>query len=102
MLSFIFLYVQIETIGDAYCVASGLHRLSATHAIQAAFMALKMMEAVRTFVPQALNVQTVEVYRSALMCQSIQYWLTVDHYRSAHYVCTHCTANVSDLITVYV
>lgn len=35
---------QVETIGDAYCVAGGLHRESDTHAVQIALMALKMME----------------------------------------------------------
>ena len=39
---------KIETIGDAYCVASGLHRASTTHAQQAAFMALKMIRTVET------------------------------------------------------
>lgn len=34
----------METIGDAYCVAGGLHRESDTHAVQIALMALKMME----------------------------------------------------------
>lgn len=36
--------VQVETIGDAYCVAGGLHKESETHAVQVALMALKMME----------------------------------------------------------
>lgn len=35
---------QVETIGDAYCVAGGLHKESETHAVQIALMALKMME----------------------------------------------------------
>lgn len=34
----------METIGDAYCVAGGLHKESETHALQIALMALKMME----------------------------------------------------------
>nr|XP_053655673.1 guanylate cyclase 32E-like [Cherax quadricarinatus] len=34
---------QVETIGDAYCVAGNLHRRSAWHAHQVAWMALKMM-----------------------------------------------------------
>ncbi|KAK3507539.1 hypothetical protein QTP70_028179 [Hemibagrus guttatus] len=34
----------VETIGDAYCVAGGLHKDSPTHAGQIALMALKMME----------------------------------------------------------
>ncbi|KAG9344080.1 hypothetical protein JZ751_012560, partial [Albula glossodonta] len=36
--------MQVETIGDAYCVAGGLHKESETHATQIALMALKMME----------------------------------------------------------
>lgn len=36
--------LQVETIGDAYCVAGGLHKESETHAVQIALMALKMME----------------------------------------------------------
>ncbi|XP_061164147.1 guanylate cyclase soluble subunit alpha-2-like [Saccostrea echinata] len=35
---------KVETIGDAYCVAGGLHRKSNYHAQQIAWMALKMME----------------------------------------------------------
>ncbi|XP_069600218.1 guanylate cyclase soluble subunit alpha-1 [Ranitomeya imitator] len=35
---------KVETIGDAYCVAGGLHKDSETHAFQVALMALKMME----------------------------------------------------------
>ncbi|KAM9328979.1 guanylate cyclase soluble subunit alpha-1 [Gastrophryne carolinensis] len=35
---------KVETIGDAYCVAGGLHKASETHAFQVALMALKMME----------------------------------------------------------
>ncbi|XP_076766948.1 guanylate cyclase 1 soluble subunit alpha 2 [Xylocopa sonorina] len=36
---------KVETIGDAYCVACGLHRDTYTHAQQIAWMALKMIEA---------------------------------------------------------
>ncbi|XP_074650319.1 guanylate cyclase soluble subunit alpha-2-like [Tubulanus polymorphus] len=36
---------KIETIGDAYCCAGGLHRPSRYHAVRAAWMALKMMSA---------------------------------------------------------
>ncbi|KAI2656486.1 Guanylate cyclase soluble subunit alpha-2 [Labeo rohita] len=36
--------MQIETIGDAYCVAGGLHRKIDSHAKPIALMALKMME----------------------------------------------------------
>lgn len=35
---------QIETIGDAYCVAGGLHKKVDSHAKPIAHMALKMME----------------------------------------------------------
>ncbi|KAF5285336.1 hypothetical protein FQA39_LY04435 [Lamprigera yunnana] len=34
---------KVETIGDAYCVAGGLHKGSRTHAQQIAWMALKMI-----------------------------------------------------------
>jgi hypothetical protein len=39
---------QVETIGDAYCVACGLHKPSSTHAQQCAWMALKMIETCAT------------------------------------------------------
>ncbi|OWF48958.1 guanylate cyclase soluble subunit alpha-2-like [Mizuhopecten yessoensis] len=34
---------KVETIGDAYCVAGGLHKRSRRHAHQISFMALRMM-----------------------------------------------------------
>lgn len=36
---------KVETIGDAYCVASGLHRAGSFDAHKVAWMALRMMEA---------------------------------------------------------
>ncbi|XP_034130211.1 head-specific guanylate cyclase-like [Drosophila guanche] len=36
---------KVETIGDAYCVASGLHRTSIYDAHKVAWMALKMIDA---------------------------------------------------------
>lgn len=38
------LSTQIETIGDAYCVAGGLHKKVDSHAKPIAHMALKMMQ----------------------------------------------------------
>ncbi|KAK2718026.1 head-specific guanylate cyclase-like isoform X2 [Artemia franciscana] len=38
---------KVETIGDAYCVAAGLHRPSATHAQQVCWMALRIVESCR-------------------------------------------------------
>lgn len=38
------IHIQIETIGDAYCVAGGLHKKIDSHAKPIAHMALKMME----------------------------------------------------------
>ncbi|XP_053598429.1 head-specific guanylate cyclase [Microplitis demolitor] len=35
---------KVETIGDAYCVACGLHRNTSTHAQQIAWMGLKMIQ----------------------------------------------------------
>jgi Adenylate and Guanylate cyclase catalytic domain len=41
-------HAQVETIGDAYCAAGGLHRVSNTHAQQIAWLALCMLQACRS------------------------------------------------------
>lgn len=53
--------VKTETIGDAYCVASGLHRQTPYHAVLATFMGLKMMYAVKHFLPKGINVDRFQV-----------------------------------------
>ncbi|XP_026691493.2 guanylate cyclase soluble subunit alpha-2 isoform X1 [Ciona intestinalis] len=48
---------KVETIGDAYCVAGGLHRATDTHAHQIAWMALFMMNCAGTvYTPTGLNI----------------------------------------------
>ena len=44
----ILIHLQVETIGDAYCVAGGLERRSLYHAQRTAWMALKMMAIAKT------------------------------------------------------
>lgn len=39
-----FFSIKVETIGDAYCVAGGLHKDTKTHAQQIAWMAMRMIE----------------------------------------------------------
>lgn len=57
---------KTETIGDAYCVASGIHRLTEYHAVLAAFMALKMIDAVCSFLPKDINVDKFQVTAAAV------------------------------------
>uniref|UniRef100_T1ITQ8 guanylate cyclase n=1 Tax=Strigamia maritima TaxID=126957 RepID=T1ITQ8_STRMM len=47
---------KVETIGDAYCVAGGLHKEIAIHAQQCAWMALKMIVATKLEVTPDGNV----------------------------------------------
>uniref|UniRef100_H2Z229 guanylate cyclase n=1 Tax=Ciona savignyi TaxID=51511 RepID=H2Z229_CIOSA len=48
---------KVETIGDAYCVAGGLHRQTDTHAHQIAWMALFMMNCAGTvYTPTGLKI----------------------------------------------
>ena len=64
----------METIGDAYCVAGGLHKESETHAVQIAFMALRMMELsneVRTPAGEPIEV-TIKHYLSTLRLHSLE------------------------------
>lgn len=63
----------METIGDAYCVAGGLHKDSPTHAVQIALMALKMMylsDEVTTPMGEAIRVSTAHtcVRHHACLC----------------------------------
>lgn len=48
MITLFILLPQVETIGDAYCVASGIHKPSQFHGHQSAWMALKMINTVQT------------------------------------------------------
>ena len=58
--------LKIETIGDAYCVAGGLHRYSFHHAERIALMALKMMhETKQTYAAGGIPLK-VSLYRTAI------------------------------------
>lgn len=55
----------METIGDAYCVAGGLHKESTTHAQQIAWMALRMIDTCKlhqTHDGQPIRVSPVMIY----------------------------------------
>lgn len=53
---------QVETIGDAYCVAGGLHRKSKYHAQQIAWMGIKMMETAKNELSHDGNVIRVSIF----------------------------------------
>lgn len=53
---------QVETIGDAYCVAGGLHRKSKFHAQQIAWMGIKMMETAKNELSHDGNVIRVSIF----------------------------------------
>lgn len=49
---------KIETIGDAYIVAAGLHRPSQYHCLQVAWMSLLMMEsAAKNYTPKGTEIK---------------------------------------------
>lgn len=49
---------KIETIGDAYVVAGGLHKSSHFHCLQVAWMSLLMMEAsARNYTPKGVEIK---------------------------------------------
>lgn len=56
------MFFQVETIGDAYCVAGGLHRKSKYHAQQIAWMGLKMMETAKNELSHDGNVIRVSIF----------------------------------------
>lgn len=53
---------QVETIGDAYCVAGGLHRKSKYHAQQIAWMGIKMMETAKNELSHDGNIIRVSIF----------------------------------------
>jgi len=60
--------LQVETIGDAYCVAGGLHKQSRFHAQQIAFMSLRMMATAKTEKSKDGNVLRVSnIYQNSHM-----------------------------------
>lgn len=69
--SFSFVFFQVETIGDAYCVAGGLHRKSKYHAQQIAWMGLKMMETAKNELSHDGNVIRVSILIFSLVIRKI-------------------------------
>lgn len=75
---------KVETIGDAYCVAGGLHRQNEYDAHMVAWMALRMINAcAKHHTPDGINIQ---VKRSSSLFQSIMS-LIPDADRTAHGNC---------------
>lgn len=67
---------QVETIGDAYCVAGGLHRKSKFHAQQIAWMGIKMMETAKNELSHDGNVIRVSIFLFLLIYFENQYYCT--------------------------
>lgn len=65
------MFFQVETIGDAYCVAGGLHRKSKYHAQQIAWMGLKMMETAKNELSHDGNVIRVSIFIFSLVIRKI-------------------------------
>lgn len=66
---------KVETIGDAYCVAAGLHKRSRTHAEQTAWMALSMIDACASHKTHMGQPIRVRVFASNLLFFSLAHSL---------------------------
>ncbi|KAJ8944005.1 hypothetical protein NQ318_021720 [Aromia moschata] len=67
-------HMLVETIGDAYCVAGGLHKETRTHAQQIAWMSLKMIETCsRHQTHEGQPIKSVCVYS----CAGVRAWMRI-------------------------
>lgn len=73
--SYVNFFTQIETIGDAYCVAGGLHKKVDSHAKPIAHMALKMMElSEEVLTPDGKPIKVSVYLLSAMLYQTVKPW----------------------------